>query len=543
MIYPEFFPKEREKEIAENMVFDLLKKVSDKYDIFYAKKFVTDGVGKRPEYEIDFIIAIPNEAIICLEVKGGIISYSGNSNSWTQNGQKMSKNPDDQSSSAAHSLAKTYPDLLRDIPVGWGVCFPDCQIQDAENMSDNIDEKQIFDALKVQYLEKALPYLFEFTKNQYPFKKGARTWMYEKFKNQLLRNIGFVQILSTKIKYDENRFIELTNYQLELFKRISTNKNIITSGPAGCGKTIVAKTIAQDLLNDGKTVLFLCFNRTLANKIRYEFDRNETKIEVATFHSLARRIIEKQDENWWKENCKNKSDDFWDIEIPIKLEECLSPDELKFDAIIIDEGQDFKEFWYEIIFKLAKPESYKMIFMDEMQNIFGHYTAIPNQNNFIKYNLPENCRNTKNIVKYLSTVLEKEIKSFEKTPQGEEIIYKEFKNQIEEQKYLLDEIKSLTKEHEISTDQILVLLNSEKADSCLSTTTKAGSLPIVSLDRSGRMERNSINYTTINTFKGLEADIVFIIDADKIQEKQKLEKLYTEASRARFKLYLLKVNL
>jgi DNA helicase IV len=77
----------------------------------------------------------------------------------------------------------------------------------------------------------------------------------------------------------------------------------------------------------------------------------------------------------------------------------------------------------------------------------------------------------------------------------------------------------------------------------LSTTTKAGSLPIVSLDRSGRMERNSINYTTINTFKGLEADIVFIIDADKIQEKQKLEKLYTEASRARFKLYLLKVNL
>ena len=52
-----------------------------------------------------------------------------------------------------------------------------------------------------------------------------------------------------------------------------------------------------------------------------------------------------------------------------------------------------------------------MIFMDEMQNIFGHYTAIPNQNNFIKYNLPENCRNTKNIVKYLSTVLEKEIKS------------------------------------------------------------------------------------------------------------------------------------
>lgn len=539
MIYPEFFPKERENEVAESHVFDLLKKISDKYDIFYAKKFVTDGVGKKPEYEIDFIIAIPEQAIVCLEVKGGKIHYNGSNNTWTQNGRLMDKNPDSQSSSAAHSLAKTFPDLLKDMPVGWGVCFPDCQIQDSANLSDNIKESQIIDALKIQYLDKALPYLFDFVKKQNANRIGVKKWMYEKFKNQLLRNIGFVQILSTKIKYDEQRFIELTNYQLELFRRVSTNKNIITTGPAGSGKTIVAKTIAQDFLNNGKTVLFLCFNRTLANKVRYEFDKTETKIEVATFHSLARRIIEKHDENWWKENIKNESDDFWNLDIPVKLEECLAKEETSYDLLIVDEGQDFKELWYELIFQMVKPTGSKLIFLDEMQNIFGHYTDIPKQENFIKYNLPENCRNTKNIVKYLSDIVNREIKSFEKTPQGDEIIYKEFKNQIEEQKYLLDEIKSLTREHGIDSNQILILLNSEKAESCIAESNKVGSLPIISLDRSGRMERNSINYTTINTFKGLECDIVFVLDVDKIPEKQKLEKLYTEASRARFKLYVL----
>jgi hypothetical protein len=542
MIYPEFFPREREKEKAENDVFDHLKKLSDKYDIFYSKKFVTDGVGKKPEFEIDFIIAMPEQAIICLEVKGGIINYNGATNSWTQNGHHIDS-PDGQSSSSAHSLIKTYSELLRGMVVGWGVCFPESQIKDPTSLPGSINEAQLIDLMKFNYLEDSLKSLFQFTQQQFPHKTGTKKWEYEKFKSQLLRNIGFVQILSTKIKYDENRFIELTNYQLELFKRISTNKNIITSGPAGCGKTIVAKTIAQDLLNVGKTVLFLCFNRTLANKIRYEFDKYESNIEVATFHSIAKRIIEKQDETWWKDNGKNKAEDFWDIEIPIKLNESITLDELKFDAIIIDEGQDFKEFWYETIFKLAKPDSFKLVFMDEMQNIFGNYTAIPNAESFIKYSLPENCRNTKNIVKYLSNVLQTEIKSFEKTPQGDEIIYKEFKNQIEEQKYLLDEIKALTKEHEISTDQLLILLNSEKVESCLANTTKAGSLPIVSLDRSGRMERNSINFTTINTFKGLEADIVFVVDIDKIPEKQKLEKLYTEASRARFKLYVLGVKI
>ena len=69
MIYPEFFPIDRKNEFAENKVFDQLKRLSEKYDIFYSRKFITDGIGKKPEYEIDFIIAIPEKAIICLEVK------------------------------------------------------------------------------------------------------------------------------------------------------------------------------------------------------------------------------------------------------------------------------------------------------------------------------------------------------------------------------------------------------------------------------------------------------------------------------------------
>ena len=59
------------------------------------------------------------------------------------------------------------------------------------------------------------------------------------------------------------------------------------------------------------------------------------------------------------------------------------------------------------------------------------------------------------------------------------------------------------------------------------------------MDNKGRFQRDAVNYTTINTFKGLEADIVFIVDADKIPTEQKHEKLYTEASRAKHKLYVL----
>ena len=61
---------------------------------------------------------------------------------------------------------------------------------------------------------------------------------------------------------------------------------------------------------------------------------------------------------------------------------------------------------------------------------------------------------------------------------------------------------------------------------------------IKALDNKGCFQRDAINHTSINTFKGLEADIVFIVDTDKTPLKQKHEKLYTEASHARHKLYI-----
>ena len=535
MIYPEFFPEDRENEIAEKKVFEQLKRISDTYDIFYSRKFITDGIGKKPEYEVDFIIAIPEKAIICLEVKGGIINYSGTKDEWTQNSRLMSKRPDSQASSATHALIKGFSGLIGDMAIGWGLCFPDGDLG-SKALPTSIDSNQIIDQLGVLHIDKALEFLFNFVKKQNSHRQGARRWMYNKFKTELLRDIGFVQVLSTRVKYNERNFIELTNTQISVFNRLKGNKNIITTGPAGSGKTIIAKTLAKDLLKSNQKVLFLCFNRTLANKIRYDFDRNETGIEVATFHSFARKIIDLYDTSWWKEN--NSSEDFWELDVPVKLEECLPFYQDKFDAIIIDEGQDFKELWFELIFSLGNKDASKHVFMDQMQDIFGHYTKIPNEDSFIKYNLPENCRNTKTIVHYLSQAISKDIKTFDKSPEGEEVVLKSFKNQTEQQKYVLDEIKSLTREQGISPEQILVLLNSSKAESCLGATTKAGKLEIKALDNKGRFQRDAVNYTTINTFKGLEADIVFIVDADKIPLEQKHEKLYTEASRARHKLYV-----
>ena len=524
------------KSKTEKKVFERLKSIADQYDIFYSKKFVSTGFNNKPEYEIDFIITIPNKAILCLEVKGGIIHYSGTQDKWTQNGRNMIKKPDDQARSNCHALLEEFRDFIGDMPVGWGVCFPDVDLEKGA-LPTLLSKHQIFDAISLVQPEYALEHYFKSLNQKYPHKTGVKPWQYKKFKNDLLRDIGFVQVLSTKMKYSEEKFIELTEDQINGFKRIMANDKIITTGPAGSGKTIIAKTIAHDFIKANQSVLFLCYNRTLANKIRYDFDRNEENITVSTFHSLAKQIIDAVNPTWWDEN--KKVDDFFELEVPIQLEECLPYYTDKFDVVIIDEAQDFKEFWFELIFELGKPSSKQYIFMDELQDIFGRFTQIPAAANFMKYSLSENCRNTKSIVSYLSGITERSIKSFKHAPEGENIIIENFENQTDQQKYLLDTIKSLTREQGIAAEQILILINSSKTDSCISGTTKAGRLKIEAVGRNGSLNRGSINYSTINTFKGLEADIVFILDTHLIAEANKTEMLYTQASRAKHKLYLL----
>ena len=539
MIYPEFFPEDRKNEHAEKKVFEALKTVADRYDIFYSRKFVGAGEGKKPEYEIDFIIAIPEKAILCLEVKGGAINYDGMADRWTQNGRSMDKRPDSQASAASHALTRQFSSEVSQMPVGWGLCFPDCQIQHDVPFPASIDPNQVIDEASLLHIDSALPGVFDFLKRQNPGREGARHWQYSSLKQQLLRGLGFVQLLGTKIKYQEKRFVELTEQQLDMFQRFAANDNLLISGPAGSGKTILAKTAAQDLVNEGKRVLLMCYNRTLANKIRYEFSKREELIEVKTFHSLAREIITTHDAGWWESHSKGASSDFWEMDVPAKMLECLPSYSKRFDALIVDEGQDFKEFWFELIFQLVPSDGKRLVFLDRMQNIFGHYTTVPASVPFIKYDLRENCRNTREIVSYLSNLLGEEIPSFSGSPQGAGVVIETFKNSLEQQKFVLDEIKSLIKEHDITASQILLLLNSTKAESCLGNTTKAGSLAIQSLDNKGRMNNDSIQYTTINTFKGLEADVVFVLDTHLISDSQRMEKLYTEASRARHKLYLL----
>ena len=537
MIYPASFPSNR-SEPAEEKVFDCLKKLAKEYDIFYARKFSGIREGERPEYEIDFLIAHSRKGIICLEVKGGKMHYDGHTGNWHQNGRLLHKAPDVQASSATHGLMRRYVNIAKSLPIVWALCFSDCCLPQNEPLPPALLRHQIIDANDLLVLNKVLPAMFRNAQKRLPHLTGCRKNDYDRFKTELLRGMGFVRILGTTIKHDEERFVELTNFQTQLYKRALSNKRILATGPAGSGKTIIAKTLAQELADKKQHVLLTCYNTTLANKLKNDVGKEQTQICVATFHSLANRLIKKHDPMWWEQKITQPPPDFWELEVPAKFAELAEKEPPEFDAIIVDEGQDFKEFWYEALFKLLKPNARKMIFLDKMQNIFGRFEHIPDSENYFRYSLEENCRNTRNIVDFLETLTETPIKSFEKTPQGSGITLHSCKGNTHKQQLLLDDIKRLTGSEQIDTKQLLILLNGDKSESCLCNTQSIGKFPLKELTKNAFFQKNTVYYTTIDRFKGLEADVVFLLEPEKIAPEDRSRKLYTQASRAKHKLFV-----
>ena len=50
------------------------------------------------------------------------------------------------------------------------------------------------------------------------------------------------------------------------------NKRMLIYGPAGTGKTLLAMEQCRRLRAEGKKVLYVCYNRLIANSVREKFN-------------------------------------------------------------------------------------------------------------------------------------------------------------------------------------------------------------------------------------------------------------------------------
>ncbi len=533
MIYP---PKFTTDNTAERKVYEVLAKLPDAdFTTFYNQQFTSVHPRERNEYEIDFIIADHRNnklnAILIIEVKGGSIQFDGVHKVWSQNGNEMKRPPNDQVSYAMNSLVKRFQFLSYNVPFHWILWFPDVEISEKEWLPTNISKDRLLGANALTYAKEAISHIASdvvYKANR----QGGDIQDFNKLRDLLLRSAGFFKPLHKEFEENELTFNQLTEKQSKIFKYIDQNQNICVQGPAGSGKTFIAYNKAIEYAEQGLKVLFVCFNKALATELRNRF-RSNTKIspqdfhiEFTNFHFWALRLAEKNP-TYVKEK---SSDEFFNTYIPNKAKEIIQDPE--YDVLIIDEGQDFRENWIDVLNKGLKKDGRFLFFMDENQDIFHKFKGIPHHRNLTKCALEENCRNTKEIITYLKNIApQASMIPMEKTPDGQPVKIINVNNNEDQIKYLDTEIRNLLNQG-ISPHKMVILTNNlaDQSSSLKGIKELGGNKLISTYDREYGRDLNCIVHTTINVFKGLEADVLFLLDCQNITNENSF---YTQVSRAK----------
>jgi hypothetical protein len=203
---------------------------------------------------------------------------------------------------------------------------------------------------------------------------------------------GFLQLFVN----DLNRWMNPSDYHTERLQPIKLlpdqkpylenrqNSYRRLSGVAGSGKSLILATKAAAMLQQSNRVLVLTYNITLRHYLRdlisQQFGVGNRKhlrddLVILHFHDFIKKVAEAHEIDLPESN----GEDFelrW-IHTINKIIGSLSlnPD-MTFDAILIDEGQDFKREWILFLKSFFTKKSEFFIFYDVDQDLYGRQKEV-----------------------------------------------------------------------------------------------------------------------------------------------------------------------
>lgn len=146
-------------------------------------------------------------------------------------------------------------------------------------------------------------------------------------------------------------------------------------GVAGSGKTQVLAYRAGKMASQEGEVLILTFNITLWHYIhdmiqRSPFKFSWKKITLNHFHGFCNDILNDFGLRWPTEYGDNESV-YKEIVPNMVLSAIQNGNFKKYDAILIDEGQDYYIEWYKMLCQFLSTRDELLVVCDKKQNIYG----------------------------------------------------------------------------------------------------------------------------------------------------------------------------
>lgn len=510
----------------EDVMFDELNQLPEDYYVFHSFEIVTIKSGQVLESETDFVIFHPKKGIICLEAKAGQVKYE---NGYWQYGSGKKMKHD-----GPYIQAKRNKWYLKDYMIEHGleyecnnckklhaVWFPDVPESHFRGaiLPGEGDMRITLTADSFGHIQECIDKLFEFDGQDKCITNLSEKSVQKILERVLAPSFNLISLQQVEQERNKNVFKRMLREQVALLNYLDEQNNAIINGLAGTGKTVMAVEKARRHSEKDEKVLFLCYNAFLNEHLRETYPYPH--VSYYTVAGLSQKLCEKVDYKALQD----------------KLTQMFLEGSFPYQHVIIDEGQDFgKEEIEEVeIIDLLRENAIEneerngtfYLFYDKNQMVQSKKTPKYIEEADCKLTLYRNCRNTENIALTSLRLLgsDKAPKLYPDAVMGD-----------------LPELGFC-----VTKEDTIALLNSEidkyidagyNNITILTCKTEESSIIADCCKNSKyKYNRGYVKFTTCRKFKGLESDVIIVVDIDNDAFTDEGEQLmYVGSSRARFKL-------
>lgn len=359
--------------------------------------------------------------------------------------------------------------------------------------------------------------------------------------------------------HTNSEIVQVMDREQERLARTVGEGHRLVRGVAGSGKTVslISRACYLRARYPEWRILVLCYNRVLADYLRGVIG-HDPQLEVLHYHSWCWRELEAAGGAIpERPELREQLDNYWDRIIPQLLLKAHEDGRLKsgaYQAILIDEGQDFADDWYRTSLRALDPTTNSLfIALDSSQAVYKRKVSwrdigiqIVGRTRVLRVNY----RNTRPILSSAYALIrDLDASGIAVCEVGGEYVVpekalrdgpmpeiKRFKSFDAERRHATEWIRARLAKG-VSPDDIMVLGFSRSDMARLEVWLQDAGIPAQLLG--GRARTGVARLSTVHSAKGLDAESVLVLSAHEFErgiEAEGRRLLYVAMTRARTEL-------
>lgn len=365
--------------------------LSDDYIVWAGVEWASREQNGVPVYgEIDLIVVGPSGDAVLIEQKNGAL--------FVTEGGELKKAYGTKEKSVGQQLRHSFTAFLRQWTDAYGkqvqppylttlMYLPDHRVENVASLQ--LERMQLVDASRANQL----PALLEEILARHPVNPDKQQRVQAFLESQLALTLDIGASLENQDKVYRAHGGRLAQFVQTLS---FAPWRLHVQGSAGSGKTQLAAALHARALREGKRALYVCFNRPLAEKLAALLAKGGT---VATVDHLTELYmgVDGPDEDRQDMNARFETLRAEALAAPVKPA-------WQFDALIVDEGQDFSAQQAAFVEHLLAPGA-QVLWMEDARQRIQRRNDSAALDTTVRMDLRENWRCGRAIVQFINQLL------------------------------------------------------------------------------------------------------------------------------------------